>query len=73
MRDKVKKAAHYNYLLDMVYLSEKGKITKRRIKVFKTEEEYMYAFCFLRQAKRSFKVSNILALEPVYTKRNVVI
>ena len=73
VRDTIKKAVQYGHLLDMVYLSEKGQITKRRVKVFKIEDEYMYAFCFLRQAKRSFKISNILALEPVYTKGIVVI
>lgn len=73
MRDIVKKAIQNNYLLDMIYLSEAGQMTKRRIKVFKMENECIYAFCFLRQSKRSFKMSNILALEPVYIKRGAVI
>lgn len=69
----IEKSIQSHRLLDMVYLSECGQVSQRRIKVLKMKKDFIYAFCFLRQSTRSFRVNNILALEPVATKRNMVI
>jgi len=69
----LEKAIKYNQLINMVYMSKEGQITKRKIKVLNLDKEQLHAFCFLRQEKRTFNINNILALEPVYTKRNMVI
>ncbi|WP_253286841.1 transcriptional regulator [Virgibacillus sp. MSJ-26] len=69
----LEKAIKYNQLINMVYMSKEGQITKRKIKVLNLEKDQLNAFCFLRQAKRTFNINNILALQPIYTKRNMVI
>lgn len=73
MRVLLEKAIKYNQLMNMVYMSKESQITKRKVKVLNIDNEQLHAFCFLRQSKRTFNINNILALEPVYTKRNMVI
>ncbi|CAH0344519.1 hypothetical protein BCI9360_00775 [Bacillus sp. CECT 9360] len=55
--------------LEIIYLSEKETISQRRISVLEIEGEYIRAFCFLRQMKRTFKIPNILSarlIQPRY-------
>ena len=47
--------------LEIIYLSENGKITQRRIEVLEVYPGYIRAFCFLRRTKRTFKTENILS------------
>lgn len=47
--------------LEIIYLSENGKITQRRIEVLEVYSGYIRAFCFLRRTKRTFKIENILS------------
>ncbi|OIK11105.1 WYL domain-containing protein [Bacillus sp. MUM 13] len=48
-------------LLEIIYLSEKGQVSQRRIQVLDLTEEYVRAYCFLRKTNRTFKISNILS------------
>lgn len=73
MRRLLERAIDHHQLINMVYQSKEGQITQRRIKVLMVKNGQLHAFCFLRQAKRTFNMDNILALEPVQTKRNMVI
>ena len=60
-------------LLDMMYMSRDGKVSKRRIKVIQVGESSFRAYCHLRKSKRTFIIDNVLALVPVITKESMVI
>jgi len=52
-------------VLELIYLSEKGEISQRRIKVLEISSGSIRAFCLLRKKQRVFKLSNILSTGPV--------
>ncbi|MFD9624669.1 hypothetical protein [Peribacillus muralis] len=54
--------------LEIIYLSEQGKITQRKIQVVEIYPGHIHAFCFLRQTKRTFKLNNILSARLIKTK-----
>jgi len=64
---------HYGQIVEVMYISNSGEITKRRIKVLKLQGDSFQAYCFLRKTKRTFKVNNVLALIPVERKESRVI
>ncbi|MFB7302646.1 hypothetical protein [Heyndrickxia sporothermodurans] len=51
--------------LEMIYLSAKGEITQRIIKVEKVGEESFRAFCYSKRQQRTFKINNILSIVPL--------
>ena len=67
------KSMQHNQIIDVIYMSMDGEVTKRRIKVIKLYGATFQAYCFLRKTKRTFKVDNILALSPVTYKERTVI
>lgn len=73
MRNKLIKSMKYNESVDMMYVSNSGVISKRRITVLQVNEGNFRAYCHLRKAKRTFRIDNVLALVPVYTKESMVI
>ena len=73
MKGQLLKVMQRNQLVDMVYVSKSGEISKRRIKVTKVLDSSFAAFCFNKQAKRTFLIDNILALVPVIRKEREVI
>lgn len=54
--------------VDMIYMSEKGDITQRIIRVVKTQKDYIRAYCYYRKAERLFKRANILSVAPIQRK-----
>lgn len=54
--------------LEIIYLSDKEKISQRRISILEIEGEYIRAYCFLRQMKRTFKISNILSARLIHPR-----
>ena len=63
----------YNESADMMYMSNGGVISKRRITVLQVNEGNFQAYCHLRGAKRTFRIDNVLALVPVVIKESMVI
>ncbi|MEK5487893.1 transcriptional regulator [Lysinibacillus sp. FSL M8-0355] len=56
-----------------MYVSKNGSVTKRQVKVIKIVGDSFQAFCFTRHAKRTFLISNVLAIVPViYKERGAV-
>ncbi|MBU9710252.1 hypothetical protein [Evansella tamaricis] len=51
--------------VELMYLSQKGIVTKRTVSVDRYNENFIIGFCHLRQAYRRFNRKNILALFPV--------
>jgi predicted DNA-binding transcriptional regulator YafY len=48
--------------LEIIYLSDKGKISQRIIIVEDVQENKIIAFCELRNQYRTFKIENILSI-----------
>lgn len=73
MKKQLVKAMQRNQLVDIMYMAKDKSITKRRIKVIAMTGDTLAAYCFVRQAKRTFKIDNVLAVMPVIHRERVVI
>lgn len=73
MRIELIKSMNHNTDLDMMYLSNSGKFSKRRVRVLQVGERSFRAHCYIRQTKRTFLIDNVLALVPVIEKESLVI
>ncbi|MEK3799770.1 hypothetical protein MHI18_16350 [Peribacillus sp. FSL H8-0477] len=65
------KSMEQNRMVEIIYMSESGVITQRKIQVLSIEEDRIRAFCYLRQLKRTFKVSNILSAQLLTYKQRL--
>ncbi|KGP71192.1 hypothetical protein [Pontibacillus yanchengensis] len=54
----------HNEMVEIVYLAHNGTFTKRKIKISSWDEQYVFAYCFLRKQMRTFDKENILAAHP---------
>jgi len=72
VKESLSKAMRYGQIVDVMYLSKSGEVTKRRLKVLKLCGDSFQAYCFLRKTKRTFKVESVLALIPVVRKESQV-
>ncbi|MGE7667409.1 transcriptional regulator [Ureibacillus composti] len=73
MKGQLLKALERNQFVEMMYISKKGEITKRRIKVSKVLDDKFNAYCFNKHSSRTFIIDNVLALVPVIRKEREVI
>ncbi len=73
MKEQLIKAMQRNQLVNMMYVSKLGTVTKRRIKIIKIVGDSFQAFCFTRHAKRTFTINNVLAVVPVLHKEREVV
>lgn len=74
MREQLLKALQRNQLVTIIYMSKKGVLTKRQIHITKLNENSFQAYCFLKGAKRTFIINNVLALIPViYREREAIL
>ncbi len=73
MKEQLIKAMQHNQLVDLMYISQTGEITKRRVKLIKIVGDRFQAFCFTKHAKRTFITDNVLAVMPILRKERVVI
>ena len=62
-----------NQLVNMMYVSKSGEVSKRRIKIIKIVGDSLQAFCFTRQAKRTFMIDSVLAVVPIVHKEREVV
>lgn len=73
MKERLLKAFQQEQIVTIIYLAKNGEITKRRIRITKINDDSVQAFCFLKRAKRTFLINNVLALSPVqYRERDVI-
>ncbi|MCH7321808.1 transcriptional regulator [Solibacillus sp. MA9] len=73
MQEQLKKAVQRNQLIDLMYISKNGAISKRRIKIIKIIGDKFQVYCFTKQSKRTFIIDNVLAIAPVvYKERGIV-
>lgn len=73
MKEQLLKAMKRKQLVEMMYISKAGEITKRRIKVLIVSNDTFESYCFLKQSKRTFIIQNVLALVPIIRKEREVI
>ncbi|MFJ9462282.1 transcriptional regulator [Viridibacillus arvi] len=73
MKEKLIKAMQRNQIIDLMYMSKGGEITKRRVKIIKMTDGIFQAYCFVKHAKRPFIIENVLATSPVIRKENEVV
>lgn len=73
MLDIIEKSMVYRQSLQMIYQADDGRLTKRRIKVLKSNGNIFQAYCFLRRSRRTFKINNVLALVPLVEKESMVV
>ena len=73
MRDQLVKAMQHNQIMNMMYLAKSGEVSKRRIKIIKVVGDSFQAYCFNRQAKRTFMIDSVLAIVPVFHKEREVV
>lgn len=73
MRNTLEKSARYGETLEVMYISEDGSISKRRIKVLHMHKESFVEYCYLRKANRTFIIDNVLAEIPMIQKESVVV
>ncbi|SHT00644.1 Uncharacterised protein [Mycobacteroides abscessus subsp. abscessus] len=62
------KALNEKQPLEIIYLSDKQKITQRTIIVNEINPHTIRAYCFLRKQRRLFKINNILSIFPIKQK-----
>ncbi|PYZ94625.1 hypothetical protein CR194_03585 [Salipaludibacillus keqinensis] len=58
--------------IEMIYMSEKGLVTKRTITVQDWDTYMIWGFCHLRREMRRFKRSNVLSLMPKVFKTRIM-
>lgn len=68
MKEQLIKAMQYHQLVELMYLSKSGEISKRRVKLLKISGDKFQAFCFVKHAKRTFIIDNVLAVLPITRK-----
>ncbi|EON72166.1 hypothetical protein [Lysinibacillus sphaericus] len=73
MKEQLVKAMQRGQFINMIYVSKSGEITKRRVKIIKVVGDSFAAFCFTRQATRTFLISNVLAIIPFVSKGREVV
>ena len=73
MKEQLIKAMQRNQLVDIMYIAKDGVISKRRIKAVKLIGDKLQAYCFVKHAKRTFFINNVLAVLPViHRERSIV-
>ncbi len=73
MTEQLIKAMRRDQLLNMMYMAKDGTVSKRRIKIIKIFGNSFQAYCFTRQAKRTFMIDSVLAVVPVIHKDRSVV
>lgn len=73
MRILLEKYFSRGQLMELMYLSRTGEMSKRKVKILKIQGDSFQAYCFMRNAKRIFLIDNVLACVPVTKKERDVI
>ena len=73
MKEQLIKSMQRNQIVSMMYMAKDGKVSKRSIKIIKIVGDSFQAYCFNRKDKRTFTISNVLAILPVIQKEREII
>ncbi|MFE6166991.1 transcriptional regulator [Viridibacillus arvi] len=72
MKEQLLKAMQRNQVIDLMYMSKGGEITKRRVKIIKMTADAFQAYCFMKNDKRTFIIDNVLVAVPTIRKEREV-
>ena len=73
MRIMLEKYFNRGQHVELIYLSKSNEISRRRVKILKVQDSSFQAYCFKKKAKRTFLITNVLAIAPVSPKESKVI
>ncbi|MGE7989388.1 transcriptional regulator [Lysinibacillus fusiformis] len=73
MKEQLVKSMQRNQFLNMKYMAKDSHVSKRRIKIMKIVGDSFQAYCFTRQAKRTFMIDSVLAVVPIIHKERSVV
>ncbi|MGE7693140.1 transcriptional regulator [Lysinibacillus sp. NPDC094177] len=73
MKEQLIKAMQRNQFLNMMYMAKSGEVSKRRIKIIKIVGDSFQAYCFNKQAKRTFMIDSVLAVVPITQREREVV
>lgn len=62
MSEQVLRMCARREVAEMIYMCADGTLTKRRLKILSVQSDAFVAYCYLRQAKRTFKMERVLSL-----------
>lgn len=65
MRNDIVKYTNRGWVVELMYLSKAGEISKRKVKILEVHKDIFQAYCFTKKAKRTFLIDHVLALVPV--------
>ncbi|MFJ7826678.1 transcriptional regulator [Psychrobacillus sp. NPDC096623] len=68
MRSELVKYFKHGWMVELMYVSKTGEISKRKVKVLKFQGDLFQAYCFKQHARRTFLIDNVLAVSPVFPK-----
>ena len=68
MRNELVKYYKQGWMVDLIYLSKPGEISKRKVKIIKIQGDLFQAYCFKQNAKRMFLIDSVLAINPLFPK-----
>ncbi|KHD84198.1 WYL domain-containing protein [Heyndrickxia ginsengihumi] len=64
MKGLLMRAVESGERLEMIYMSAKGDISQRVIKMLNVNSDSLKAYCYTRKQFRTFKLDNILSIVP---------
>ncbi|UJW57790.1 hypothetical protein HXZ66_10435 [Bacillus sp. A116_S68] len=68
MEGVLKRSVEMASPVEMIYMSNKGLVTKRTLTIHKITNDSVTGFCHLRKQIRHFKKQNILSVMPITLK-----
>ena len=68
MRQSILRWLQVGTIVELIYTSKCGEITKRRVKIYKVSEDTFQGYCFKRKEMRNFFIDQVLAVFPVIKK-----
>lgn len=73
MRILLEKYFSRDQIVEIMYFSKAGEVSKRRVKIINIQDDAFQGYCFKRNAKRTFLIENVLACVPVVKRERDVI
>ena len=73
VRKDLMKYLNRGRIVELMYLSKAGEISKRKVRILKVQGDIFYAYCFKQKAKRTFRIDQVLALAPIFPHERGVI
>ncbi|MFC0213133.1 hypothetical protein ACFFK0_11825 [Paenibacillus chartarius] len=67
----IKFSKYVGSVVEIIYLDSRRQLTHRIVEIRAVQGDTLQAFCYRRQAPRSFKLENVLAARPLPRRSRV--